>query len=292
MVFSQESWDKLPNLQKPFTFYGEQEKKQYCAIGSVKSNFGHLTSSAGIAGFIKTCLALYYKQLPPSINYSKPNPHIDFANSPFFVNAALNNWETTEKRIAGVSSFGVGGTNVHVIVEEGGHPETKPTGKSRPAQLICWSAKTERSIDEYGGRLTNYLTRNTDASLADVAYTLQTSREDLNYRRFVVATDVKDFIGQSANKAIFNANTKNLKEKPQSIVFMFPGQGDQYLNMGKSLYETERVFRQAMDECAVILGEYLKENILDVIYPKDVNSEAEEKIRNTKYSQPALFAIG
>jgi len=267
--------------------FGEQEKKQYCAIGSIKSNFGHLTTTSGIAGFIKASLAVYNKQIPPSINYTKPNPHIDFESSPFFVNAALKDWDA-EQRFAGVSSFGVGGTNVHVILGEGEDVQVETTA-SRPAQLLCWSAKSGKSLDAYGDKLVNYLSNTIGADLADVAYTLKTSREDFNHRRFVVASSAKEFVEKAATIA---QNTKILKEKPKDIVFMFPGQGDQYLNMAKSLYNTEKVFKQAMDECAGILKTELKEDILDIIYPKEITPETEAKLKDTAYSQPALFSIG
>ncbi len=271
--------------------FGEQDKKQYCAIGSIKSNFGHLTTSAGVTGFIKACLALHHKQIPPSINYSTPNPDIDFANSPFYVNTKLHDWDGSKKRIAGVSSFGVGGTNAHVILTEYDN-KALITNKSRPAQLLCWSAKNEKSLDAFGAKLTNYLGDTAGVDLADVAYTLQTSRADFKHRRFVVASDSGDFISQYSDKAKFNANTKNLKDKPLHTVFMFPGQGDQYVNMGKALFETEPVFKMAMEECAAILASELRENILDVIYPAQVDQAAEDKIKNTAYSQPALFSIG
>ncbi|MDB5116002.1 MAG: amino acid adenylation domain protein [Mucilaginibacter sp.] len=271
--------------------FGDQEKNQYCAIGSVKSNFGHLTAASGVVGLIKTSLALYHKQLPPSINYKKPNPHIDFENSPFFVNTTLNSWDTDKKRIAGVSSFGVGGTNVHIILSES---ETAPaqTSESRPAQLLCWSAKAEKSLNDYGNKLIDYLGNTEDVDLADVAYTLHASREDFNHRRFVIASGKKELLEKTADVSQFNLNTKNLKERSQDIVFMFPGQGDQFVNMGKYLYDTEKVFRLAMDECAEILKAELYENILDTIYPAEINEVAEAKLKNTAYSQPALFTIG
>lgn len=268
--------------------FGEQEKRQYCAIGSVKSNFGHLTAASGVAGLIKASLALHNKQLPPSINYGKPNPHIDFANSPFFVNSKLNNWNSEKERIAGVSSFGVGGTNVHLVLAEAEEQPIIETTPSRPVQLLCWSAKSEKSLDLFGDKLTAYL-KHTNADLADIAFTLNTSREDFNHRRFVTANSVNDFIEKVAAGG---QNTKTIKDKSQNIVFMFPGQGDQYLNMGKALYDTEEVFRQAMNECAAILKAELKENILEVIYPKTITPEAGQKLRNTAYSQPALFSIG
>lgn len=269
--------------------FGDQEKKQYCAIGSVKSNFGHLTAASGVAGLIKAALALHCKQIPPSINYNKPNPHIDFENSPFFVNNKLSDWSSDKERIAGVSSFGVGGTNVHVVLTEAGKQPVVETPSSRPAQLICWSAKAEKSLDLFADKLTDYFNININTNLADVAFTLNTTREDFNHRRFIVVSDVNDLIQKITSAG---QNTKTIKDKSQSIVFMFPGQGDQYLNMGKALYNTERVFKEAMDECAAILKAHLKENILDVIYPKAVTPEAEEKLRNTAFSQPALFTIG
>lgn len=270
--------------------FGKQAQNQYCAIGSIKSNFGHLTTAAGIAGLIKTTLALHYKQLPASINFKNPNPHIDFKNSPFYVNDALTNWDSERTRIAGVSSFGIGGTNAHVILSEA---EVAPvaTSESRPAQLLCWSAKTEKSLDGYGDKLAYYFTK-TNAEIANAAYTLHTTRADFSHRRFVVATGAGQFTEQTANKSLLQANTKHLQKKQQSVVFMFPGQGDQYVNMGRSLYETEPVFKQAMDECADILRGELGENILDVIYSLVADETAAKKIRYTGYSQPALFAIG
>jgi amino acid adenylation domain-containing protein len=273
--------------------FGDQHKKQYCAIGSVKGNIGHLTSASGVAGIIKTALSLYHRQLPPSINYSKPNPHIDFESSPFFVNTDLNDWETVadKKRIAGVSSFGVGGTNVHVILEEAQKKKLEKTDKGRPLQLLCWSAKTENSLDTYGQKLSDYL-KNSDHHLADVAYTLHTSRDDFNHRRFIIAGDAVEFLEKSGNTAQNASNTKNLKEKLQEIVFMFPGQGSQFLNMGKDLYDSEPIFRQSMNECATLLQHELNEDILSVIYPEKQDEAAEEKLNNTRYSQPALFTIG
>jgi amino acid adenylation domain-containing protein len=270
--------------------FGKQAVNQYCAIGSVKSNFGHLTTASGVTGLIKACLSLYHKQILPSVNYNKPNPYIDFENSPFYVNNKLQNWHSDKERYAGVSSFGIGGTNAHLILAEGSNID-KISSTSRPAQLMCWSAKSKKSLDLYGEKLAKYLGRE-NVSLADAAYTLRTSREEFNHRRFIVATDTSDFLSQSASPALFTANTKSLDKKAQQVVFMFPGQGDQYVNMGKSLYESEKVFRAAMDECAAILQGELGENILDVIYPKEVTPAAIDKLRHTRYSQPSLFAIG
>lgn len=272
--------------------FGETAQKQCCAIGSVKGNFGHLTAAAGVTGLIKTCLSLYHKQIFPSINFSEPNPQIDFANSPFYVNTELNSWNTNKERVAGVSSFGIGGTNAHIILSEAAAAGVQPTTRSRPAQFLCWSAKSNESLDRYGDKLANFITKMDADSMADFAYTLQTARKDFGCRRFIVAKDKNDLLEQLANFAHSNSNTKNLRKKPQGVVFMFPGQGDQYVNMSRSLYETEPVFRRSMEECAEILKEELNENILDVIYPSEINETTVERIKYTRYSQPALFTLG
>jgi acyl transferase domain-containing protein len=165
------------------TAFGPQEKKNFCAIGSIKSNLGHLTSAAGAAGFIKTILSLYNKVIPPSLGYSKPNPLIDFENNPFYVNHTLSEWKSDRKRKAGISSFGVGGTNVHVVVEEYQNKE-KTSGAGRSAELLTWSAKSDNSLEGYQKQLANYLIENIETPLADVAYSLQTTREDFNKEVF------------------------------------------------------------------------------------------------------------
>ncbi|MBS1974499.1 MAG: acyltransferase domain-containing protein, partial [Bacteroidetes bacterium] len=270
--------------------FGKQDKKQYCAIGSVKSNMGHLTAAAGVVGFIKTVLSVYYRQIPPSINYKKPNPNIDFANSPFFVNTELRDWEIKGKRRAGISSFGVGGTNVHVIVEEFEGKETE-TSSSRPVQFINWSAKTTTSREAYAKKLANSIQPEPNINLADLAYTLQTSRQNFNCRRFLIASDKKELI-EKLNVPFISPNESNqLKENLDEVVFSFPGQGSQYVNMGIDLYQHEPVFKNAVDECAEILKTFLNEDIRNIIYPSVANTGAEEKINNTYYTQPAVFVI-
>jgi amino acid adenylation domain-containing protein len=270
--------------------FGKQDKKQYCAIGSIKSNMGHLTPASGVAGLIKTSLSLYYKKLLPSINFNKPNPNIDFANSPFFVNTELKDWNTNEKRRAGVSSFGVGGTNVHVVLEEFENKKTE-TSASRPVQLINWSAKTNNSRDAYAKKLAGFIQSSENINLADVAYTLQTSRQNFSSRRFVIASGKNELIEKLNALSISPTESNELKENLDEVVFSFPGQGSQYVNMGIDLYKHEPVFKQAVDECAEILKLTLNEDIRNVIYPSSINTEAEEKINNTYYTQPAIFVI-
>ncbi|QDK79695.1 amino acid adenylation domain-containing protein [Spirosoma sp. KCTC 42546] len=276
--------------------FGEQTEKQYCAIGSIKSNMGHLTQAAGVAGLIKTTLALYHKQIPPSINYERSNPAIDFANSPFFVNTKLTDWNVADStsserlpRRAGVSSFGVGGTNVHVVLEEfDQQPQVSEAG--RPVQLITWSAKTQASLDAYARNLATQLNQPTSLNLADVAFTLQTTRANFKHRRFVVAATQAELVGNLLAEPGKSPTSKpKVADRPDEVAFLFPGQGSQYLNMGRALYENETVFRQAVDACAELLSPYLDTDIRQVMYADLINSEVELRLKNTRYTQPALF---
>ncbi|MFI5151874.1 MAG: amino acid adenylation domain-containing protein [Chitinophagales bacterium] len=270
--------------------FGSPEKKHFCAIGSIKSNMGHLTAAAGVAGFIKTVLSMHNRQIPPSINFRKSNPVIDFDNSPFYVNDRLANWETNQKRRAGVSSFGVGGTNVHVILEE--FPIAKEiSGPGRPVHLFNWSAKSESSRETYVQSLHEFVQSNDQIDLSDFAFSLQTNREAFNARRFVIAADRKELLKNLSSSSINPVEKKLLRESAGELVFMFPGQGSQYVNMGRNLYQNEPVFRNAVDECARLLEKVMKEDIRRVIYPELHVPEADSRINNTYYTQPALFVI-
>lgn len=268
--------------------FGKQEHNQYCAIGSIKSNMGHLVAAAGVAGFIKTTLALYHRQIPPSLHFSRPNPNIDFAESPFFVNTSLRKWELAGKRIAGVSSFGVGGTNVHTILEEYQQNEDNETSEQRPFELISWSAKTATSASKYADRLYYYLQDHPEACLSDIAYSLHTTRADMRERNFIVADSRDDLMEKLVNYKRDVTNSKVLNQQATEVVFMFPGQGAQYLNMGHELYKNEPVFAAAIDECVAILQGTPHAGILDIIYAADT-AEATEKLKNTFYTQPAIF---
>jgi amino acid adenylation domain-containing protein len=272
--------------------FGQQVRKQYCAIGSVKSNIGHLTAAAGVAGFIKTVLSLYTKKIPASIHFQKPNPNIDFANSPFFVNDRLRDWEMdgkAERRIAGISSFGVGGTNVHLVVEEFEVGLINSVPSRKPAFLFRWSAKSEYSLKEMAGRLADHLENNEGFNLADIAYTLQTGRESFPFRRFVVAAERGELIRKLRAALVSPSESGQLKEIGDEIVFSFPGQGSQYLNMGKQVYQNEPLFRAAVDECALLLEPVMGEDIRERIFA--IGEQAAEEIGNTYYTQPALFVI-
>lgn len=270
--------------------FGVNEKKQQCAIGSVKSNMGHLTVAAGVAGFIKTTLSLFYKQLVPTLFYKRANPNIDFTRSNFYVNTDFKYWESNEIRRAGVSAFGVGGTNVHIILEENERIYLDSDKTTRP-QLICWSAKTENSRSNYAEKLAVYLNEQPGCNLADLAYNLHLHKQDFNARRFVVASNRNELIDRLIKIPPAVSEVNLLQQHAPGVVFMFPGQGSQYVNMGKELYENEPIFRDAVDECFLLLKDEITEGIEHIMYPEYSGNEQEEALKNTRYAQPALFII-
>ncbi|WP_316836959.1 polyketide synthase [Pedobacter nutrimenti] len=270
--------------------FGPQEHRQFCAIGSVKSNFGHLTQAAGVTGLIKTCLSLYHKKLLPSLGYQSPNKNIDFPNSPFFVQTEFSNWTSTAKRFAGISSFGVGGTNVHVVMEEYLDEAPAPISTpGRPYELLNWSAKSENSRNAYAPALLEYLQKHQNVPLADVAYTLQKSREAFRCRRFMVSNDTASAIRSLELNQPLSQELNRLESLPGEIVFAFPGQGAQYLNMAADLYKNETVYRNAVDQCALLLQEYLERDIRQIIFPPEITEAANDLLRETRFTQPALF---
>ena len=258
-----------------------------CALGSVKSNMGHLTQAAGVAGLIKAVLSLHHRQLPPSLHFERPNPAIDFGNSPFFVNTTLTDWEANAfPRRAGVSSFGVGGTNVHVVLEEAPAQPAQEAAPEKPFYLLTWSARSGTSREAWAGRLATYLARPGAAPLARVAHSLQTTRPALGHRRFVVANSP-----QQAQEVLLGVvqNENTLQGRPGEVVFVFPGQGAQYVGMGQDLYVHEPVFRAAVDQCATLLQPWLDTDIRAVLYADAADTAAQERLKNTRYTQPALF---
>ncbi|MCB0809398.1 MAG: amino acid adenylation domain-containing protein, partial [Flavobacteriales bacterium] len=195
------------------------DQGQFCAIGSVKSNIGHLTAAAGAAGVIKTALALRDGKIPASIGYEKPNPAIDWANSPFHVAEQTLDWPRgDEPRFAGVSSFGVGGTNAHVVLGEA--PPASPSGASRPQQLLVLSAKSRASLDAYTEKLGRWLESHPDVPLADVAHTLWTGRRHFKHRRIVVAGDAREAASAIATKDAVRTATSELVQAANGVVFM------------------------------------------------------------------------
>ncbi|HEY9620574.1 MAG TPA: SDR family NAD(P)-dependent oxidoreductase [Crinalium sp.] len=270
------------------------ERQGFCAIGSVKTNVGHLDAAAGITGFIKTVLALKHKKIPPSLNFEAPNAQIDFASSPFFVNTKLTDWNTNGiSRRAGVSSFGFGGTNVHVVLEEAPAIAPLPAepGAQRPYQLLTLSAKTDSALESATANLCDRLKQSPDLNLADVAYTLQVGRWGLNHRRIVVAQTLTDVVEalESGHSPRVYTGLADANDPP--VVFMFPGQGSQYVNMARDLYENEPVFRDECDRCFAILQSQHGMDLRSLLYPNTDHSDATEALIQTASAQPALFVI-
>ncbi len=272
-------------------FRAGTDKKGYCAIGSVKTNIGHLDAAAGVTGMIKTILALKHKQIPPSLHFKKPNPNIDFENSPFYVNTKLTPWQSNgNPRRAGVSSFGIGGTNAHVVLQEA--PEPEPSSVSRPRQLLMLSAMTESALDVATHNLAEHLKQHPEINLADVAHTLQVGRRALKHRRIAVVENRQDAIDALASLDSQRVFTSSEKAKQKDVVFMFPGQGSQYVNMGLELYQTEPLYREQVDQCCEALKPQLGFDLRDVLFADEGRAdEAAERLKNTAVTQPALFVV-
>ncbi|MFY0758174.1 thioester reductase domain-containing protein [Metabacillus dongyingensis] len=263
-------------------------KKGFCGIGSVKANIGHLDNAAGVAGLIKTVVSLKHRMIPPHINYEKPNVNIDFENSPFYVNNKLTEWKNSEFPLrAGISSFGMGGTNAHVVLEEA--PDIETSDRGRRYQLLSFSAQTEKSLEELTKKLADYLNQDPDVNLADVAYTLLNGRKSLKHRRMLVVSDIEE-----AKRELFSMNPVKVQTKiydgaSKQIIFMFPGQGAQYVNMGLDLYREEKIFREELNRCCQILEEISGVNWMELLYPSDPEAKASDAINQTSNTQPAIF---
>lgn len=283
----------------------------YCTVGSVKTNIGHLDTAAGVAGLVKTVLALENRELPPTVHFTKPNPRIDFASSPFVVRGDLRPWDVPAgtPRRAGVSSFGIGGTNAHLVLEEA--PAAEPSGPSRPWQLLPVSARSAAAAERAAVRLADHLRAHPELPLADVAHTLQNGRRAFAHRRFVVAHQGED--AAAALTAPDRAVSGVAEGGHRSVAFLLPGVGDQYVNMGRGLYEREPVFRAEVDRCAEILRPHLGLDLREVLYPGEAPAEPEgpakgfdmrrmlgrdagpdegaERLNRTELAQPAVFVV-
>ncbi|WP_206797445.1 type I polyketide synthase [Amycolatopsis sp. MtRt-6] len=251
----------------------------WCAIGSVKSNIGHLSQAAGVVSLIKTVLAMEHGLIPPTINYAEPNPGIDFPRSPFYPARTVTKWEAADTpRRAGVSSFGVGGTNAHLVLEEA--PAPRRPRRPHPAHLLRVSAKTPETLAAAVERLADRLAGDVALDLADVAHTLAAGRTEYPHRAVVVARDPEDAVdGLRDPRRLLTAQAAELK-----VAFLFSGQGAQYAGMAAQLYRSEPVFAAAVDECCELAGVAgLKELIFD--------RGGDAKLRETRYTQPALFVV-
>ena len=272
-------------------FRASTDKKEFCAIGSVKTNVGHLQIASGVVGLMKTVLALYHKQIPPSLHFENPNPQIDFANSPFYVNTKLRDFQNNGIPCrAGVNSLGIGGTNAHVILEEA--PEIEQTSEvlktsevfTRPKHLLTLSAKSEAALQDLVQHYDTFLSSHPETSLADICFTANTGRVHFEQRIAAVAES-----NQQLRTRLLDLKEATSKSKIQNIAFLFTGQGAQYVGMGQQLYETQPTFRQTLERCDEILRDYLSPPLLKVLYPPLGAKQSD--LDETAYTQPALFAL-
>ncbi|HEY2391552.1 MAG TPA: beta-ketoacyl synthase N-terminal-like domain-containing protein [Candidatus Angelobacter sp.] len=285
------------------------------ALGSVKSNLGHLNAAAGVAGLIKTVLAVHNGYIPASLNFQRPNPKIPFESSPFHVNQTLVPWpESNKPRRAGVSSFGIGGTNVHVVLEEA--PEAKPSEAAKPWQLIGVSARSRQALERATDQLAAHLLEHQEQNFADVAFTLQEGRKAFEHRRMAICRDASAAATLLQARSPSQVFTAVAPSSRRPVSFLLPGLGDQYLDMGRGLYESEPEFARHVDHCCEFLQPLLGVDLRKTIYPnprvrqqsevrtedrmnfrglvqraRANNSLTLQEIHHTGWAQPALFVI-
>lgn len=263
-----------------------------CAIGSVKTNLGHLDAAAGVVGLIKASLALHHKQIPASLHFDSPNPKCEFENSPFYVNTVLRDWEKRQHpRRAGVSSLGIGGTNAHLVLEEA--PTVGVAEDARPWHLLTLSAKSESATVDAALDLAAHLGSHSNLNLADVAYTLHVGRKEFEHRSVLIGSSTDE-----ARQALESLDPQRVwsgrcASTEPSVAFMFPGQGAQHVEMGLDLYRNERSFRQQIDHCAEILTPILGLDVRSLLYPSssDDRQRAADQLHRSRYAQPAVLTV-
>src|SRR6202171_6333991 len=264
-----------------------------CAIGSVKTNIGHLEGAAGIAGLIKAVLALEHEAIPPHLHFRNLNPHISLQGTPFVIPTGIRAWPAGEQpRYAAVSSFGFGGTNAHIILSEAPHAEAAPPVVDRPLHLLTLSAKTETALEELARRYTDTL-ESPALSWPDVCFTANAGRSHFAERLAVVAASAGTAREKLAASLAGETPPGLIRGQAQTgraskVAFLFTGQGAQYVGMGRRLYETQPVFRAALGRCEKLLQPYLAQPLLSLLYPAPDRSSL---LGQTAYTQPALFAL-
>jgi phthiocerol/phenolphthiocerol synthesis type-I polyketide synthase E len=264
-----------------------------CGLGSVKTNIGHLDAAAGVAGLIKVVLSMKHRMLPPSLHFKVPNPQIRFEDTPFYVNTELRPWVDNRGPLrAGVSAFGVGGTNAHIILEEAPSLKSVPVA-SDTYQVLPLSAKTSTALARSMDRLVAFLKKQGQENLGDIAYTLQVGRQRFPYRFALTCSNREQAIEVlEQERETIERECRPQEDGPPSIVFMFPGQGAQHSNMGRDLYKEEPVFRKFMDQCSEILQPHLGLDLARFLYEiGGPQSYVEERLTETWLAQPSIFAV-
>ncbi|NEP88098.1 MAG: SDR family NAD(P)-dependent oxidoreductase, partial [Okeania sp. SIO2C2] len=281
------------------TVFGKTHSpEQPVIIGSAKTNIGHLEGAAGIAGLMKVVLQLQHQKIAPSLHFNQPNPYINWDKLPVQVATKLTSWPTNGKScIAGVSSFGFSGTNAHIVLEEAPSHQVKSQNVvERQVHIFTMSAQTENALADLVNSYQSYLeAESNDNDLGDICYTANIGRAEFNHRLAFITSEQQDLVeklkqykqgenfpGISSGQITSQTRTK--------IAFLFTGQGSQYLQMGRQLYQTQPTFQKIIDQCSDILSSYLEVPILEVLYPKDAQKSS-SLLDQTAYTQPALFAI-
>ena len=270
------------------TVYGHSSVP--CALGSVKTNVGHLNSAAGIAGFIRVMLSLDKKMLTPALHYEKANPEIDFEHSRFHVQVEACPWTSEGPLRAAVSSFGLGGTNCHMVLEEA--PRGNVSFSEKKWSVIPLSARTEEALENMTSRLSAFLEKHPQTDIRDIARTLQRGRMHFGCRRALTADSTSSLLSELTDRRWKERLVEGTGEgSAGSVYFLFPGAGSQYVGMGRELYEEEPVYRDAVDECARILLPLLGEDIRNILYAQEVDREAaSQKMAAPTFSFASLFA--
>ena len=275
-------------------------KKSFCAVGSIKSNIGHAESGAGIAGIIKVILAMKHGYIPPSVNFKRASKKINFIESPVYVNATLNKWESIDgvPKRAGISSFGFGGTNSHILLEEAPKISTDVSKETNSASsLLTLSGKNQSMLKKYLGDIYSYIKRNYNLNIYDLCYTLCTGRQHMNNRLAVKCNSRDELLKklESIVESDFSDNiqgvwkSENSDKKHQPVVFMYTGQGSQYKGAGYTLYLNEPIFREALEECEELLLPHIKYKLTDLLYSDKCS---EELLNQTNIAQPVIFSFG
>jgi phthiocerol/phenolphthiocerol synthesis type-I polyketide synthase E len=265
-------------------------RPESCVLGSVKGNLGHLDAAAGAAGLIKAVLALKHGRIPGTLHFETPNPAIDFAGTPFTVSARTRDWPAhAGRRRAAVSSFGMGGTNAHVVLEEAPARADAPSGRSW--HLLPLSAKTPSALEAASTSLEHFLSAE-EPPLADAAWTLQSRRQAFTHRRVVLADGPAAAADALHARDPERTRSGRAPEERRGVVFLFPGQGSQHPEMAAELYRTEPTFREAVDRCGALLQPRLGFDLRTVLYPPEGGMEAAAaRLRDTAVAQPALFTV-
>ena len=276
---------EVTSLSQAFGTY--TDKKQYCAIGSVKTNIGHTDSASGVAGLIKTALALNNKKIPAHLHFNEVNPKIDLPKSPFYVNTSLKEWEKgASPRRALVNSFGVGGTNACVVLEEA--PALDTTENTQQYKSLFLSAKSESALEKTKSNLHAFVQSNV-VNIDDLAYTYQVGRKSFNYRGTLTYKSREELLQKLVVEGSLQKRVCDEENKP--VIFMFPGQGNQYLNMGADLYKENTIFRQTVDYCCDYLLQHVNLDLKSFLFAKESDEKAKEALEQTYITQPAIFVI-